>query len=196
MKRIALLIPCLTVLAGCQREEPKPAVTPAPTAAMTPAPVQAAAPVPAPTASAPEAASSMMRQEEKKPAPVAVEQRPAPAATKEVATPAPVPAPAPKVEAVAAPVETAQPAVSEAEALALAKKKNCLACHQVDKKVLGPSWKDVANKYRGDATAQARLEKVIAKGGAKAWGNQPMPPQPQVSEADRRLLVRFILGLK
>jgi cytochrome c len=192
MKRTALLIPCLTVLFGCQREEVKPVETPVPPAAMAPAAPSAPASAPA----VPQAASGATGQAEKKPAPVAAEAKPVPAEATQAAVPA-APAPAPKAEVAMAPVETSSlPAVSEAEALALAKKKNCLACHQVDKKVLGPSWKDVANKYRGDATAQARLENVIAKGGAKVWGNQPMPPQPQVSEADRRLLVRFILGLK
>jgi cytochrome c len=62
--------------------------------------------------------------------------------------------------------------------------------------VLGPSWKDVAAKYRGDAAAQVRMENKIAKGGSGAWGTLAMPAQPQLSEAERTLLARFILNLK
>ncbi|HEU0282924.1 MAG TPA: c-type cytochrome, partial [Gallionella sp.] len=87
----------------------------------------------------------------------------------------------------------AEPAVSEADALQLAKKNNCLACHAIDKKVVGPAWKDVAAKYRGDAGAEARLMNKIAKGGSGVWGATMMPPSPQVSEADRKTLARFVL---
>jgi len=62
--------------------------------------------------------------------------------------------------------------------------------------VVGPAWKDVAAKYRGDAGAQARLETKIAKGGSGAWGSMAMPAQPQLNEAERTLLVRYILNLK
>jgi cytochrome c len=82
------------------------------------------------------------------------------------------------------------------DALALAKKNNCLVCHAVDKKVLGPAWKDVAAKYRGDAKAEAYLVSKIAKGGSGVWGSMAMPAQPKVSEADRRTLVRFVLNLQ
>ncbi|MDD5383415.1 MAG: c-type cytochrome [Gallionella sp.] len=88
------------------------------------------------------------------------------------------------------------PAVSEADAMQLAKKSNCLACHAVDKKVVGPAWKDVAAKYRGDAEAEARLMNKIAKGSSGVWGAMAMPPSPQVSEADRKMLARFVLSLK
>lgn len=86
--------------------------------------------------------------------------------------------------------------LSETNVIALAKKKNCFACHMIEKKVVGPSWKEVATKYRGDVAAQIKLENKIAKGGSGSWGNMAMPPQPQVSETERALLVRFILNLK
>jgi cytochrome c len=93
-------------------------------------------------------------------------------------------------------VEKRAPALSEADALALAKKNGCLACHAIDKKVFGPAWRDVANKYRGDAGAEARLAEKIAKGGSGVWGNTPMPAHPKVTETERQALARFVLSLK
>jgi len=84
----------------------------------------------------------------------------------------------------------------EADALALAKKNNCLACHAIDRKIVGPAWKDVAAKYRGDAGAEANLVNKIAKGGSGVWGSVAMPAHPQISEADRITLARFVLNLK
>lgn len=78
---------------------------------------------------------------------------------------------------------------------ALAKKHACVACHTIDKKVVGPAWMDVAKKYKGDATAEAKLDAKIAKGGSGNWGTMPMPPNPKVSDAERKELVEFILGL-
>ncbi len=86
--------------------------------------------------------------------------------------------------------------LSEADALGLAKKNGCLVCHAVDKKVVGPAWKDVAAKYRGDAGAEARLMDKIAKGGSGVWGSIAMPPNPKLSEADRQALAKFVLSLK
>lgn len=144
------------------------------------------------------------------PAPVVVVEAPAADTPVAVAQAAPVVAPvAVKPVAIAQPAMVAKPvvvakpvlaaapaAVNTVDALAIAKKRNCLACHQVDKKVVGPAWKDVAAKYRGDAGAQARLEAKIAKGGSGAWGSMPMPPQPQVTAEERVQLARFILNLK
>ena len=79
---------------------------------------------------------------------------------------------------------------------ALAQKSGCLACHAVDKKVVGPSYKEVAAKYRGDKTAQAKLEKKVKEGGVGVWGQIPMPPNSQVSDADIKKLVAWILSLK
>jgi len=89
-----------------------------------------------------------------------------------------------------------QPVLSDAEAIALAKKRGCYGCHTVHAKVYGPAWKDVAAKYRGDANAQTRLADKVAKGGGGVWGSLAMPAQTQASEAERTQLVRFILNLK
>lgn len=77
----------------------------------------------------------------------------------------------------------------------VAKKNNCVACHAIDKKVVGPSWKDVAAKYKGDAAAAAKLSDKIKKGGSGVWGSMPMPANPKVSDADMKEMVTFILGL-
>ncbi|HSS27294.1 MAG TPA: c-type cytochrome [Usitatibacter sp.] len=79
---------------------------------------------------------------------------------------------------------------------ALAAKSGCLACHAVDKKVVGPSYKEVAAKYRGDKTAAAKLEKKVKEGGVGTWGQIPMPPNSQVSDADIKKLVAWVLSLK
>jgi len=77
----------------------------------------------------------------------------------------------------------------------LAKKNNCTACHAIDKKVVGPSFSDVAKKYKGDASAKAKLATKIVKGGGGVWGAMPMPPTPKLSEADANALADFVLGL-
>jgi cytochrome c len=79
---------------------------------------------------------------------------------------------------------------------ALAKKHNCLACHSVDKKVVGPSYKDVAAKYRGDKAAEAKLIDKVKKGGVGVWGQIPMPPNAAVPDADVKSLVQWILSQK
>ncbi|MGE5338605.1 MAG: c-type cytochrome [Gemmatimonadota bacterium] len=80
--------------------------------------------------------------------------------------------------------------------LELAKAKNCLACHTVDKKLVGPAYKDVAAKYANDKGAEARLAKKVREGGVGVWGQVPMPANPQVSEAESHALVKWILSLK
>ena len=80
--------------------------------------------------------------------------------------------------------------------LDLAKSKNCLACHSVDKKVVGPAYKDVAAKYAGDKGAVEKLTQKVMKGGSGVWGPVPMPANPQVSEAEAKQLVQWILTLK
>lgn len=77
----------------------------------------------------------------------------------------------------------------------LAQKHACMSCHQVAKKVVGPAFADVAKKYKGDAGASAHLLEVIKKGGKGVWGNVPMPPHPQVSEADAKSIVTWVLSL-
>lgn len=79
---------------------------------------------------------------------------------------------------------------------ALAKKYNCLACHAVGKKLIGPSYKDVAAKYKGVAGAQAKLIAKVKNGGAGTWGQIPMPPNAAVPDADVKKMVDWILSLK
>jgi cytochrome c len=78
----------------------------------------------------------------------------------------------------------------------LMKKDGCAACHAVDKKVIGPAYQDVAAKYKGDAGAAAKLTDKVKKGGVGVWGQIPMPPNAQVSDADIKSLVDWILTLK
>jgi cytochrome c len=87
---------------------------------------------------------------------------------------------------------TASPAVlASAE---LAKKHACFACHAVDKKLVGPSYKDVAGKYRGDKGAEARLFDKVKKGSQGTWGQVPMPPNAAVPDGEVRALVKWILS--
>ena len=78
----------------------------------------------------------------------------------------------------------------------LAKKHACFACHAVDKKLVGPAYKDVAAKYRGDSGAEAKLVDKVKKGSQGTWGQVPMPPNSSVPDADVRALVKWILSLK
>ncbi len=78
---------------------------------------------------------------------------------------------------------------------ALAQKSACMSCHQVEKKVVGPSFKDVAKKYKGDAKAEEHLVGVIKKGGKGVWGAVPMPPHPQVSDENAKKLADWVLSL-
>ena len=80
--------------------------------------------------------------------------------------------------------------------LALAQQKNCLGCHAVDKRVLGPAYKEIAAKYAGQPEAVERLAQKVRKGGSGAWGVLPMPANTQLSDAEARQLVRWILSLK
>jgi len=80
--------------------------------------------------------------------------------------------------------------------LELAKAKNCLACHSVANKVVGPAYKDVAAKYTGQKDAENKLVQKVMKGGSGVWGAVPMPANTQVNEAEARTLVRWILSLK
>ena len=92
---------------------------------------------------------------------------------------------------VATAVLASAPAMANLE---LAKKNNCMACHQVDKKLVGPSYQDVAKKYAGDKAAEAKLADKVKKGGSGVWGPVPMAPNPQVSDADIKTLVKWILA--
>lgn len=79
---------------------------------------------------------------------------------------------------------------------ALATAKNCMACHAVDKKLVGPAYKDVAAKYAGQKDAVDKLSVKIMKGGAGVWGPVPMPANTQVSDAEAKKLATWVLSLK
>lgn len=78
----------------------------------------------------------------------------------------------------------------------LAKSKNCMVCHMVDTKVLGPSFKDIAKKYATDKTAESQLVVKVMKGSQGTWGTNPMPANSQVSQAEAQTLVKWIMALK
>jgi cytochrome c len=86
-------------------------------------------------------------------------------------------------------------ALTDAAATQLLTKYNCQACHTVDKKLVGPAYKEVAAKYAGDAAAPAKLEQKIKNGGSGVWGAIPMPPN-NVPDADLKMLVEWILARK
>ena len=87
----------------------------------------------------------------------------------------------------------AAPAFANAD---LAQKKSCLACHAADKKLVGPSYKDVAAKYAGQKDAAAKLAEKIQKGGVGAWGQVPMPANPQVNAEEAKQLAAWVLSTK
>lgn len=93
----------------------------------------------------------------------------------------------------AAAILSAVPAFASQE---LATKKNCMACHSVDKKLVGPAYKDVAAKYKGDKAAADKLATKVMKGGSGVWGTIPMPANTQVNEAEAKTLVAWVLSLK
>ena len=79
---------------------------------------------------------------------------------------------------------------------ALATAKNCMACHAMDKKLVGPSYKDVAAKYASDKTAVDKLAGKIMKGGSGIWGAVPMPANAQVNEAEAKTLAAWVMSAK
>ncbi len=85
-----------------------------------------------------------------------------------------------------------QPAMADE---ALAKSKNCMACHSVDKKLVGPAYKDISAKYKDDKGAVDRLAAKIQKGSSGVWGPVPMPANPQVNEADAKKLAAWVMSL-
>ncbi|MEN9316929.1 MAG: hypothetical protein RIS35_3322 [Pseudomonadota bacterium] len=98
-----------------------------------------------------------------------------------------------KLALAAAAVSVTAPAMASAD---LAKKYNCMACHATDKKMVGPAYKDVAAKYKGQADAVAKLSAKVKAGGAGVWGQIPMPPNPSVPDADLKKLVEWVLATK
>ena len=97
----------------------------------------------------------------------------------------------PTLFAVVAAVSLTAPAWADMD---LAKSKNCMACHAVDKKLVGPSYKDVAKKYAGQKDAADKLVTKIRGGGSGVWGVIPMPANPQVNEADAKKLALWVLS--
>ena len=95
--------------------------------------------------------------------------------------------------ALVAAVAVAAPAMADE---ALAKSKNCMSCHAIDKKLVGPSYKDVAKKYAGQKDAADKLAAKVIKGGSGVWGPVPMPANAQVNDADAKKLVAWILATK
>lgn len=96
-------------------------------------------------------------------------------------------------------VSTLALAVAALPALAnedLAKKSGCLACHAIDKTVVGPSYKEVAAKYKSDKDAADKLFKKVKEGGTGAWGQVPMPPNATVKDDDIKALVKWVLSQK
>jgi cytochrome c len=85
------------------------------------------------------------------------------------------------------------PAIASQE---LAKSRNCMACHAADKKLIGPSYRDVAAKYATDKDAVARLARKIREGGVGAWGQIPMPANPQVTADEATALARWVLATR
>jgi cytochrome c len=79
---------------------------------------------------------------------------------------------------------------------ALAQKNACMSCHGVDKKIVGPAFKEVAKKYAGDKDAQAKLVAKVKTGGKGVWGNIPMPPNPNLKQEDAEKIVAWVLTLK
>lgn len=88
---------------------------------------------------------------------------------------------------------TSNAAMANAE---LAKSKNCMSCHAVANKIMGPAYKEVAAKYAGQKDAEDKLTQKVLKGGSGVWGAVPMPANPQVSEAEARTLVKWVLSQK
>ena len=89
----------------------------------------------------------------------------------------------------------AEAALDNAAAEAMMKKDGCASCHEIDKKLVGPAFKDVAAKYKDDKQAAARLREKVKKGGVHVWGETAMPPNVLASDADIKELVDWILSL-
>jgi cytochrome c len=88
----------------------------------------------------------------------------------------------------------AEPAVSAANAMAIARSNACMGCHAIDRKLVGPSFQQVAEKYKGQPQANAQLEKKVKNGGAGVWGSIPMPSHPRMNDADIKTVVAWVLA--
>ncbi len=97
------------------------------------------------------------------------------------------------IATLAAGITASTPAMAD---LALATAKNCMACHAVDKKLVGPSYKEVAAKYAGQKDAANKLAVTIIKGSVGVWGPVPMPANPQLSADEAKKLIAWVLTTK
>src|SRR5262245_29096428 len=98
--------------------------------------------------------------------------------------------------AVVAALSTSAHAADAKSAEALAQASGCLACHTVDKKLVGPSYKEIADRYRNDKGAEANLVKKVKEGGKGTWGDIPMTPNAHVKDQDIKTIVQWILSIK
>ena len=96
--------------------------------------------------------------------------------------------------AIAMMLAVAQPAVAASGGLVIARTNACMGCHAVDRKLVGPSFKDIAARYRSDPGAQKKLQGKVRNGGAGVWGTIPMPSHPGMSDADIRTVVQWVLA--
>ncbi len=195
-KKHLSLLPLLVVMYGCQHGMHTAQASMPPAASAQPAPVQAPAAPVAATAEAQLAAAPAQPAVVSQPEQAA---QPAPAVVQAAAAPSPEPAPSAVAIAPAAakPEPKPEAVLSDAEGRKLGQKDGCFVCHTVEKKLVGPGWKDIAAKYRGQKDAEAKLITKVAKGGSGVWGSTAMPPNaPRVSGNDIQSLVRFILSLK
>lgn len=83
-----------------------------------------------------------------------------------------------------------------ADGQALAQKNACMSCHKVDAKLVGPAFKDIAAKYKGDKTAEAKLLAKVKAGGSGVWGTIPMPPNPNLKDDEGKAIIQWILSAK
>lgn len=84
--------------------------------------------------------------------------------------------------------------VSSSNAIAIARSNACMGCHAVDRKLVGPSFQQVAQKYKGDAQASAKLAKKVKDGGSGVWGSIPMPSHPSMNDGDIKTVVAWVLA--
>ncbi|SAK40072.1 cytochrome c class I [Caballeronia catudaia] len=88
----------------------------------------------------------------------------------------------------------AEQPVASANAMAIARSNACMGCHAIDRKLVGPSFQQVAEKYKGQPQASAQLEKKVKNGGAGVWGPIPMPSHPRMNDADIKTVVGWVLA--
>jgi cytochrome c len=91
-------------------------------------------------------------------------------------------------------VSAAEQPVSAANAMAIARSTACMGCHAIDRKLVGPSFQQIAEKYKGDAQASAKLAAKVKSGGAGVWGSIPMPSHPSMNDADIKTVVAWVLA--